>query len=43
VFHLKTGQLKLLVGAALVLLALVPVRAEIFEQVLVKINGDIIT
>lgn len=40
---MKTGQLRLIVGAALAFLALAPVRAEIFEQVLVKVNGDIIT
>ena len=40
---MKSRDQKLVVGAALALLALVPVRAEIFEQVLVKINGDIIT
>jgi peptidyl-prolyl cis-trans isomerase SurA len=39
---MKTGQ-KLVLGAALAALSLVSVQAEIFEQVLVKVNGDIIT
>jgi peptidyl-prolyl cis-trans isomerase SurA len=37
-WYLKAGFAAVLVGACLA-----PVRAEIFEQVLVKVNGDIVT
>ena len=37
------SRLKLLLTAVLACLLLTPVGAEIFEQVLVKVNGDIIT
>lgn len=40
---MKSCYQQLVVGAALALVALAPVRAEILEQVLVKVNGDIIT
>ena len=36
-------RLTVLAAAALALAAVVPIRAEILEQVLVKVNGDIVT
>ena len=36
-------RLTVVAAAALALCAVVPTRAEILEQVLVKVNGDIVT